>query len=135
MLDKKDLTQFQGSHVNEFKNEGRESLLQAQPFFMFAKQIGEQWEQDDLTEKYLEVKETLNDKIKKYNLESKGAKIDYILFDEALRQMCSVMRALFQDKGYCILIGYKGLGRTLTTNLACFMIGNIELIKLESSKK
>lgn len=47
------------------------------------------------------------------------------------------MRALFYDKGYAVMIGYKGYGCTLTTKLACFLIGQgkLEVEALESGNQ
>lgn len=135
-FEKRDLKVFEGSHAQMFNVEGnnRKYELYAQPLFMFAS-YNNNWEYDDFTDKYEGLKNDYLDKfISTYNSDPRRNKIDYILFDEAIRYVCYTMRALFYDKGYAILIGYKGLGRTITTQLASFMIGNMEVIKFETSK-
>jgi len=59
------------------------------------------WEYDDKTDKYENLIEYLQDKISSYNHEktNKRNKLDYILFDEALRYVCYVLRILFFEKG------------------------------------
>lgn len=87
-LEKKELRSFEGSHANmQNSEENRKYELQAQPLFMFAN-YNELWEQDDFTDKYEQIKEVLGEKLQTYNQDIKRNKIDYILFDEAIRYLC-----------------------------------------------
>ena len=68
------------------------------------------------------LKQLLNQHLVEYNKESK-AKLDIVLFNEAVDNLCKINRTLSMRKGNLLLMGVGGTGRHSLTRLSIYLNG------------
>jgi len=120
------------------------------------KYLKTQWEYEDVFEKshiywgdtlkldapvklYEEIKDivklrkVLDNQLEDYNLKA-VKKMQLVFFDDALEHILKISRVLRQPKGYVMLIGVGGSGKSVLTRLASFM-QHYEIKELELKKE
>lgn len=65
----------------------------------------------------------MNEKLESYNLQGRVAKMDIVLFKEAIIHITKIYRVINNNKGHCLLVGVGGSGRHSLTRLASFISG------------
>ncbi|KPA85487.1 putative dynein heavy chain [Leptomonas pyrrhocoris] len=75
----------------------------------------------------------MNGFLETYNEENE-AKMNLVLFLDAIEHVCRICRVLKQPNGHCLLLGVGGSGRKSLTRLACSLIPEMEIFTIELTK-
>jgi dynein heavy chain len=80
------------------------------------------------------LKETLEAKLEEYN--EVVAKMDLVLFDQAMEHISRIARIIILPVGSCLLVGVGGSGKQSLSKLAAFILGyDVARIQVTSNYK
>jgi len=69
------------------------------------------------------LKEKSLEQLAKYNKRYPGAKMDIVLFDEALAHVIKIVRVMTTPFGHALVVGLGGSGRKSLSRLGAFIVG------------
>lgn len=75
---------------------------------------------DEVTD-FPKLREFLYDKLDDYRREPKMAKMDIVLFKDAIIHVCKIYRVITMKRGHTLLVGVGGSGRHSLTRLAAYV--------------
>lgn len=79
------------------------------------------------------LRQYLNKKLEDYNTLTKYAKMDLVLFRDAITHVAKIYRVLNLKRGHAFLVGVGGSGRHSLTKLSAY-ISDMNIFQLEVSK-
>ena len=74
----------------------------------------------DAVENPDQLRESLNEKLDRYNSSPRNLQMNLVLFKEAIFYLCRIHRVLKQESGHALLVGVGGSGRHSLTRLAAY---------------
>jgi dynein heavy chain len=80
------------------------------------------------------MKTVLEEKLVEFNQQPKVAKLDMVLFEQAITMITKVHRILSMERGHLVLAGLPSVGRKSVTKLAAF-VEDMNITRLEITKK
>ena len=80
------------------------------------------------------LRSTTEDKLEDYNMEPKNISMDLVMFDDAIRHVCRIVRILRLARGNAMLVGVGGSGRQSLARLSTF-ICEFQLFEITITKQ
>ena len=80
-----------------------------------------------------DIKKKIEKQLERYNENSRGKKMNLVLFDDAIRHLMRISRVIQMDRGSMMLVGVGGSGKQSLTRLAAF-IANHQLYQIQLVK-